>query len=85
MVAVAWRSIDGRFGALGGRVPKCLHVPSRRDRAAGETDMEPLPVLSATVARPGSDDEARRIASRWGGGAERAFMAMAMNNSEPRV
>ena len=47
--------------------------------------MEPLPAFSATAARPGSDDEARRIASRWGGGAERAFMAMAMNNSEPRV
>ena len=47
--------------------------------------MEPLPAFSVTTARTGLDDEARRIASRWRGGAERAFMAMATNNSEPRV
>ncbi len=47
--------------------------------------MKPLPVFSVTAARTGPDDEARRIASRWGGGAGRAFMAVAMNNSEPQV
>ena len=64
MVAVARRSIDGSFGALGGRVPKCLRVPPRPDVVAGETGMEPLPAFSATVARIGPNDEARRIAAR---------------------
>ena len=38
--------------------------------------MEPLPVFSATAARTGPDDGARRNAARWGGGAGRAFAAM---------
>ena len=62
-----------------------LRVPPWRERAAGKTDMEPLPVFGVTAARIGSDDEARRNATRWGGGAGRAFAAMDMNNSEPQV
>ena len=63
----------------------CLRVPPWRERAAGKTDMEPLPVFGVTAARTGSDDGVRSNAARWGGGAGRAFAAMDMNNSEPQV
>ena len=63
----------------------CLRVPPWRERAAGKTDMEPLPVFGVTAARTGSDDGVRSNAVRWGGGAGRAFAAMDMNNSEPQV
>ena len=63
MAAVARRSTVGSFGALGGRVPTCS---AWRERAAGETDMEPLPVFGVTAARTGSDDGVRSNAVRWG-------------------
>ena len=60
----------------------CLRVPPWRERAAGKTDMEPLPVFGVTAARTGSDDGVRSNAVRWGGGAGRAFAAMDMNKAQ---
>ena len=58
-----WRGV-APSAASAHSVGGCLRIPSRRDRAAEETDMKPLPVFSATAARTGPDGEARRIAAR---------------------